>query len=90
MFHRILKNNNVRSQICNKTYIPVKEKEKQNMSDDNQKTDLIKEITTELSNKSCGELSILKFLAEVVLQIPKDSSVLKIHPPEDKHIWLKF
>jgi hypothetical protein len=61
-----------------------------NMSDDSQKTDLIKEITAELSNKSCGELSLLKFLAEVVLHIPKDSSALKIHPQEDRHIGLKF
>lgn len=61
----------------------------QDMPDDNVKTDLIKEITTELSNKSCGELSMLKFLAAAVLQAPKGSSALRIHPPADKHIGLK-
>ncbi len=49
------------------------------MQQEDEKTHLIKEITAELSDKSCGELILLKILAEAVLQAPKVSSASKTH-----------
>ena len=59
------------------------------VTQDDEKTLLIKEITAELSDKSCGELILLKVLAEAILQAPKVSSSSKTHHREGKRTGSK-
>ena len=44
-----------------------------------EKTRLIKAITAELADKSCGELMLFKILAQAVLQGQSDSSASRTH-----------